>query len=247
MHPMRYTSKIFSQVFVVLVLGLIGVSLAIAQQNPLSAKVEITSLQNYTGGQSLAKPTKILVYDFAINTADVQVDKTQEFRLRHLIRGDENATKAGEDAVEELAKELVESLKKTGIPVERVGESVTPGANTLAIRGTFLDVKEGEKTERVAVGMGAGSAEVQTKVDVHYKTPTDSVVFSAFQTDTTLSKNIGAGAPIAAGMNPAAAGARATVGDRKKNVHAYAEKTADAIAKQVAESMAGMGWIAGTK
>src|SRR5580704_6432438 len=223
--------------------SLLAAPLAAAQANPLSARVEITPLQSYSGGQTLPKPTKILVYDFTVNPDNVQVDKTQQVRLRHVVMGDENQKKVGENAVEELSKELVKRIKKTGIPVERVHTSGTPAPNTLAIQGNFESVKQGEKTERVAVGMGAGSAEVKTKVDAQYASAGKPVLISEFQTSTTLSENMGAAVPVAAGANPAAAAAKATVGDRKKNVAAYAQKTADAIAKQVSDQMAALGWI----
>jgi hypothetical protein len=49
--------------------------------------------------------------------------------------------------------------------------------------------------------------------------------------------------PVAAGLNPAAAVAKSTVGDRRKNLDAYASKTADATAKEIIKSMAAQGWV----
>jgi len=178
----------------------------------------------------------------------VQVDKSQQIRLRHLVMGDENKKSVGENAVEELAKELVKRLKKTGIPAEREHSSTSaPAPNTLAIQGNFLSVKQGEKTERVAIGMGAGSAEVKTKVEAQYAAPDKPVLISEFQTSTTLSQNLGAAEPVVAGANPAAAAAKATVGDRKKNVAAYSQRTADAIAKQITDQMTALGWVSSGK
>jgi hypothetical protein len=91
--------------------------------------------------------------------------------------------------------------------------------------------------------MGAGSADVQTKVDVHVKTPSDSVLLSQFTTDTKAAQNVGAAVPVAAGLNPAAAVAKSTVGDRRKTVNAYASKSADATAKEIIKSMAAQGWV----
>jgi Domain of unknown function (DUF4410) len=210
--------------------------------NPLSAHVEVSGVQNYSG-KPLPKPSKILVYDFAVSPEDVQVDKSQQIRPRHLITGDKNPQKVGDDAADELAKELVKSLKKTGIPVERAKDSVTLPADALVIKGEFLAVKEGDKVQRVALGMGPGSAEVKTKVEVNLGQTNDPVKVSTFQTDTTVSENVGAGAPIAAGVDPAAAVAKSTVSDRKKTVKAYASKTADAAAKQITSTMAELGWI----
>ena len=155
-----------------------------------------------------------------------------------------NAKKVGENAAEELAKELAKRLKATGIPVERASSSTAAPEGTLAVQGSFLAVKEGEKTERVAIGMGTGSAQVKTRVDVNYQQSSGPVVFSQFRTDTTLARNLGIAETAPAGVNPAAVAARATVGDRRKNVAAYSQQTADAISKQLMQSMAGMGWIA---
>jgi Domain of unknown function (DUF4410) len=120
---------------------------------------------------------------------------------------------------------------------------MTVPPDAFAIQGAFLSIKQGDKTERVAVGMGLGSAEVKTQVRARLQTPGEAVLVSEFETNTTLGENIGAAAPAAAGMNPAAAAGRATITDRKKNVSAYASKTADAAAKQIESVMAGLGWI----
>jgi len=210
--------------------------------NPLSAKVEIAGVQNYSGSP-LPKPNKILVYDFTISPANVQVDKTQEVRLRHLIEGDQNPAKVGENAVKELSNELIKALKATGIPVEHATGSAPAPANTLLVQGSFLEVREGDKAERVVMGMGEGSAEVQTRVQAQFKGTGDPVIFSAFQTNTTLTKNVGAVVPAAAGMNPAGAATKSVVTDRKKTVGAYSSRTADAVAKQIATVMAEQGWI----
>ena len=53
----------------------------------------VTSVAVYTGSSPLPKPQKILVYDFAVNADDVQVDKVQALRPRHLITGDKSRIK----------------------------------------------------------------------------------------------------------------------------------------------------------
>lgn len=212
-------------------------------QGPLAAKINVTPLASYTGTTPLAKPDKILVYDFAVNSDDVQVDKIQSMRPRHLIAGDETPDAIAASASKHYSQELIKQLGKTGIPVEHMAKDAAPPANALVIQGSFTSLKQGNKTERDTIGMGAGGADVQTKVDVHLKTPSDSVLFSQFQTDTKTAKNAGSAIPVAAGLNPAAAVAKSTVGDRRKNANAYASKTADATAKEIIKSMAAQGWV----
>ena len=102
--------------------------------------------------------------------------------------------------------ELVKALEKTGIPVEHVATGAAPSDNAMVIQGSFTSLKEGTKAERDSIGMGTGNADVQTKVDVHLKTPSDTVLLSQFQTDTQAAKNVGSAVPVAAGMNPRRSG-----------------------------------------
>jgi Domain of unknown function (DUF4410) len=208
-------------------------------QTPLAAKIHVTPLASYTGSNPLPKPEKILVYDFAVNPDDVQVDKMQSIRPRHLITGDQKPDSIAASASKTYSQELV----KAGIAVEHVAAGTPPSDNAMVIQGSFTSLKQGNKTERDTIGMGAGSADVQTKVDVHIKTPSDSVLLSQFQTDTKPAQNVGSAVPVAAGLNPAAAVAKSTVGDRRKTVNAYASKTADATAKEIIKSMAAQGWV----
>ena len=69
-----------------------------------------------------AKPDKILVYDFAINPDDVQVDKVQSMRPRHLIAGDESPDAIAASASKQYSQELIKQLGKTGIPVEHMAK-----------------------------------------------------------------------------------------------------------------------------
>ena len=212
-------------------------------QGPLSAKVTVTPVAVYTGSSPLPKPQKILVYDFAINPDDVQVDKVQSLRPRHLITGDKSQNAVAASANKTFYQELVKAMEKTGIPVEHVAVGTKPTDNAMLIQGSFTSLKEGTKAERDTIGMGTGAADVETKVDVHLKTPTDTVLVSQFQTETKPAANAGSAVPVAAGLNPAAVATKSTITDRKKTVNAYASKTADATAKEIFKSMAAQGWI----
>jgi Domain of unknown function (DUF4410) len=224
-----------------LAIGALLVSTAYAQ-GPLAAKINITPLTNYTGSHPLPKPQKILVYDFNVAT-DVQVDKIQALRPRHMITGDKNPDAVAAAASKKYSAELAKALAKTGIPVEHVAAGTEPSDNALVIQGSFTSLKEGSKAERDTIGMGAGGADVETKVDVHLKTPSDNVLLTQFQTDTKAAKNAGAAVPVVAGLNPAVAVTKSTVTDRRKTLNAYASKTADATAKEIFKSMAAQGWV----
>jgi Domain of unknown function (DUF4410) len=216
---------------------------ASSAQGPLRVKVNITPVASYTGASSLPRPAKILIYDFTINSDDVQVDKIQAMRPRNLITGSKTPDAVAESAGKKYYQELIKALEKTGIPVEHVADGAVATNNTLVIKGSFTSLREGNKTERDTVGMGAGSAAVESKVDVHLKTASDTLLLSQFQTDTRAAKGTGSLLPAAAGMNPAGAVAKSTITDRKKTLNAYATSTADATAKEILKSMAAQGWV----
>jgi hypothetical protein len=203
--------------------------------------VKVTTLQSYKGAP-LQKPSKILIYDLAVDT-DIRVDKVQRLRPRHVISGDEKPDVIAKNSQSTFSNELSTTLSKTGIPVEHVSADTAPSANSLIVQGTFASLRQGDKTERVTVGMGLGSAEVQTKIDVRLKSASEAVLLSRFQTQTTTAKNVGAAAPAAAGLNPAAVATKSIVTDRGKTLNSYVSKTADASAKEITKLMADQGWI----
>ena len=223
---------------------LFGIGTTISHaEGPLAAKVNVTTLQSYSGSDPLPKPNKILIYDFTINPSDIQVDESQKVRPRHMVTGDEKPETIAKKMSAKFANELVTRLTKTGIPVEYVtGDAVAPD-NTLAVQGAFVSMKQGDKMERVGVGMGAGSADVQAKVDVQLKTASNAVMLSQFQTDTKPAENVGAALPVAAGLDPAAVAVKSKVADRKKTLEAYVAKTADAMAEEITKQMAKQGWV----
>ncbi len=168
---------------------------------------------------------------------------SQKIRPRHLIAGDEKPGAIAHKAQSVFSAELQKKLEKTGLSVQHVTDDTAPSDHSLVVQGTFLALRQGMKTERVVVGMGTGSAALQAKVDVRLKTPTEMVLLSQFQTETTKAKNVGAAVPAAAGLNPAAVAAKSTIADRRKTLNAYASRTADASAAEILKAMASQGWI----
>jgi hypothetical protein len=153
-------------------------TIAAVADNPLAVKVEISGVKTYTGAP-LPRPTKIQVYDFVVNTKDVQVDNSQRIRPRHLVMGDEKPGTIASKTISSFSKELTKKLSKTGIPVEHVATGEAPAEGALVVQGSFLSVHQGDKTERVAIGMGTGSAGVESSVDVRMKTAAEAVQVGA--------------------------------------------------------------------
>jgi hypothetical protein len=160
-----------------------------------------------------------------------------------LIAGDENPDAIARKSEGTFSEELAKKLAKTGIPVQHVTADTAPSDNSLMVQGTFVSLREGDKTQRVTVGMGLGSAQVRTKIDVRLKTSSEAVLVSQFQTETTTAKNVGAAVPVAAGLNPAGVATKSVVTDRRKTLNHIVSKTADASAKEIMKLMADQDWI----
>ncbi len=243
MKTLRVDTRFNMTVQACLAAGVLALSSGAYAQGPLAARVQVNSVAIYTGGTPLAKPARILVYDFMVNPDEVQVDKMQAMRPRHLITGDKKPDAIAASAGKKYSTELIKKLAKAGIPVDHAATGSEPAENAMVVQGAFIALKEGHKAERDTIGMGAGGADVETKVDVHLKTSTDTVLLSQFDTNTRAASNMGSAIPLAAGLNPVSAVAKSTVGDRRKTLNAYASKTADATAKEIFKSMAAQGWI----
>ena len=233
---------------VVLLLAFVSVAVLLEPacanaQSPMAAKVQVTTVQSYSGSAALQKPQRIVVYDFPVNPDDVQVDRSQSIRLRRIIAGDQNASAIAKKTQNTYSKELMAKLAKTGIPVEHAEAGAQPPPNSLIVRGSFASLKQGDKTERVALGFGTGTADIQTRLSVHLKTSGEPVLVSEFTTDTDPAKSVGSVVPVVAGMNPAGIAVKSTVGDRRKDLNSYASKSADAAAKEITKAIGQQGWI----
>ena len=212
-------------------------------QSPMAAKVQVTTVQSYSGSAALRKPDRIVVYDFPVNPDDIQVDKSQSIRPRHVIVGDQNASTIAKKTQNIYSERLIAKLAKIGIPVQHAEAGAQPPPSSLVVRGSFVSLKQGDKTERVALGFGTGTADIQTRVSVHLNTSGEPVLVSEFTTDIDATKSVGSAVPVAAGMNPAAVAVKSTVGDRRKNLNSYASKSADAAAEEITKLIAQQDWI----
>ena len=79
--------------------------------------------------------------------------------------------KVGHKVADALAEELVKKIRSFGLWAER-GFGYPHGKNKdLMIKGQLLSIDEGNRTERVAIGLGAGRTSIQANVQVYEMTP----------------------------------------------------------------------------
>jgi hypothetical protein len=144
--------------------------------------------------------------------------------------------------VEHFSKSLIKDLEKTGLPVSRGVEGEGPPPNSLMVQGEFLRIDEGNRTRRVAVGLGAGASDVQADVKCVLNQAGKDVMFTHFQATSKSSRKPGAAETAGAGAAPEVAVAASGVTEMKQNAEGDANRMAKAIAKQITKELVAQGW-----
>ena len=121
----------------------------------------------------------------------------------------------------------------------------------LAISGQFLAIDEGNRAERVVIGLGAGRSDVRTSVQVAELFPEGRRLVESFEVDAKSGRKPGAAETMGVGAaagNLAVAGAVSAAGTVASeafgaNVEADAERTAAKIATVLRSFFQREGWV----
>jgi hypothetical protein len=125
----------------------------------------------------LPKPDLILVYDFAVSPEEVKLDKGLSADLMQKYEEYKGASrtaeeiKVGHKVADAVAAELVKKINSYGLFAERAFGLPQGKGKVLMVKGQFLTIDEGNRTERVTIGLGAGRTDVQANVQVYELTP----------------------------------------------------------------------------
>ncbi len=125
----------------------------------------------------LARPSLILVYDFAVSPEEVELDTglsadlMQKYEEHKGMSRTAEEIKVGHKVADALAEELVKKIRSYGLWAERGFGYPHGNEKDLMVKGQLLSIDEGNRTERVAIGLGAGRTSVQANVQVYEITP----------------------------------------------------------------------------
>jgi hypothetical protein len=125
----------------------------------------------------LPRPDLILVYDFAVSPAEVELDSGLSAELMQKYQEHKGSSrtaeeiKVGHKVADAVAEELVKKIRSYGLWAERAFGLPYGKGKVLMVKGQFLTIDEGNRTERVAIGFGAGRTDVQANVQVYELTP----------------------------------------------------------------------------
>jgi hypothetical protein len=122
--------------------------------------------------EKIARPERILVYDFAATPAEVS--EHSALAGQH----DEPSTpptpeqiQAGRELGVQIARELAANIDAMGLRAEAVPIGTAPQVGNLVIKGHLVSVDAGSAQKRVVIGFGSGASELKTVVEGFQMTP----------------------------------------------------------------------------
>ncbi|MGO9056805.1 MAG: DUF4410 domain-containing protein [Candidatus Binataceae bacterium] len=187
-------------------------------------------------------PSQIMVFPFATNTADVTLNQGLGARLYANYEGaDQNAEQAqlAQSTAQNICVEVASSLASNGwnAACQPRGTPVT-GSNTLIIDGAFTDISQGNRLQRMVIGLGVGASVVDTQVGLYQYSNGASTELLTFTTHADSGKMPGVGITGPAGAAAGGAAAAASIGVNVaatgvKNVTSSTAYLTDQSAKQV--------------
>ncbi len=220
------------------------------------ASSELTELQRHYEEDSLPKPGRILVYNFAASPEDIPADAaiSGHYQRRTAPQTAEEK-KIGRQLGDKLADELVKEILALGMPAEHADSWHPPGIGSLLIMGEFISIDEGSRAKRMLIGFGAGASSLQTHVVGYQFTDQGLRRLGDAVIETSGGKMPGMLVPVAGGAVAGQAGRSVVIAGSMnvaqelgpESMNAAAKRTAQEITKILSVAFAEQGWIPSNK
>ena len=204
----------------------------------------------------LPRPQIVVVDTFAASPDEVKLDEgltteiEQAIKERHGTSRTQQEIEAGRQVADAIADKLVVEIQDMGLRAER-GSALPAGTqNALLIKGQLVSIDEGNRTERVIIGLGAGRSDVRTQVQVYEVTPAGSRLIDTIEVDAKsglapgMAETMGVGGLTGHLLVSTVVGGGLHVADEAigADVVADADRAAKGIAKQLSALFAQEGW-----
>lgn len=195
--------------------------------------------------QKLPAPDIVIVQRFAVSPDEVKLDAGLSAQVQQAMQGSPRTAQerqAGHQVAEALAYKLAADISDLGIPAQ-VGTEAPAGANRpLIISGQLVSIDEGNRTERMIIGLGLGRSDVRALAQVRAAGVPNPVL----QIEVNAKSGLKPGVVAAAPMGPAAVAVNLGLGvvseAASANVVADADRAAGGISKQLASYFGQQGW-----
>jgi Domain of unknown function (DUF4410) len=217
-----------------------------------------TSAQNTmeTTEAALPQPQVVIVETFAVAPDQVKLDEGLSTEVEQAVKArggtsrPEQELQAGSQVADAIADKLVVEIQDMGLHAER-GSAVPSGTqNALLIKGQLVSIDEGNRTERVLIGLGAGRSDVRTHVQVYEVSPTGTRLIDTIEVDAKSGLTPGMAESMGVGgltghllVATAVGGGMHVISEAMgADVVADADRAAKGIAKQLSTVFAKEGW-----
>lgn len=165
---------------------------------------------------------------------------------------DQRTRQIAQQVSERLADKLVEGITSLGLAGRRSSRDTDVPATALVIIGHFVDIDEGNRLQRLVIGLGAGQSQVDTQALVlaHYRGKFRRLLEFETHADSGAmpgaALTMGAGAAASGGVTAGMAAANSAVTGVKgyrSGVEAMAGRSADRAVEYLSQFFANQGWI----
>ncbi len=204
---------------------------------------------------SLPPPGIVLVYTFGVNLNEVTENQAifqQAIDAQQGTTQTERSERIAHQVADRMANGLVTRINEMGLPAQRATRDMYVPPSVLVITGHFIDVNEGNRLQRLVIGLGAGQSTVDTQVKVlerssgSYRTVLEFTTHADSGAMPGAAVTMGAGAAAQGGATAGMAAANVAAGGVKgyrSQVDAMAGRSADRAAQYLSEFFAREGWI----
>jgi hypothetical protein len=202
----------------------------------------------------LARPARVFVYDFSVSPDNVRLDQGLGAQVEEAMKGTprtEQELALGAKVAKTISDTLVERITNMGLPAQRAVGAPSAWSDSLVVEGQILSIDQGNRTERVVIGLGTGRSDVETHVQVYAARPGGLERIQEFATTAKssikpgMAETMGVGAAAGSLAASAAVSAASAVGGEElaDNVEGEAKRSANGIADKLQAYFAQQGWI----
>ena len=215
------------------------------------AKTSITE-QTPMRDPGLARPNRILVYNFVANPADMPADSS----IANAVSAPPTPPTAeqantGRQLGARIAAELVADIQAMGLSAVLAGPGSAPQVGDGVIRGYLVSVQGGGAVKRFIIGFGSGASELDTVVEGFIMTPQGLRRLGSGTLSSSGGKTPGVVVPAAMAIASGNPVGLIVIGgvklyreaSGKNGLEARAKATADAIADELKIRFEDRGWI----
>jgi hypothetical protein len=177
-------------------------------------------------GDTLARPDRVLVYDFAVVPDELAIKGGLDSQAPGGAGADAQTKEdieVGQDFARALAENLLRELRHRGIDSDRAAATPPPGPDTASIRGRFLRTRQSDRS--TLVGFGFRDGQVRAQIQIFQGTGFNLRLVA--ESESTIKSN------LTPGLGPT----RAAI------VEADAKRTAAQVAERIEDYYKRQGWI----